>query len=107
MLAYLWPVGVAALTIWLIVAAVFRYSSLAALVAAVLAPVFAWFFALGAAISVAVVSILAVLVLILRTPDNIGRLLRGEESHISLSSRKSLTWRDAPSIRRSGWIGCA
>jgi acyl phosphate:glycerol-3-phosphate acyltransferase len=86
-LAYLWPVGLAALATWLIVAAVTRYSSLAAVVAAVLAPLFAWF-ASHRAMPVIVVAILAVLILI-RHAENIGRLLRGEESRIRLSSRKA------------------
>jgi acyl phosphate:glycerol-3-phosphate acyltransferase len=85
MLAYLWPVGVAALVVWLLVAAVTRYSSLAAVTASVLAPFAAWF-ASREALPVIVVLILAVLVLI-RHADNIRRLLRGEEGRINLSSR--------------------
>ena len=37
-----WPTGLAACATWLAVAAVFRYSSLAALVALAAAPVYAW-----------------------------------------------------------------
>lgn len=85
MLAYLWPVGVAALIVWLLVAIVTRYSSLAAVTASVLAPFAAWF-ASREALPVIVVLILAVLLLI-RHADNIRRLLRGEESRINLSSR--------------------
>src|SRR5579872_584600 len=43
LLAYAGLVGVAAALTWLVVAALTRYSSLAALTACVLAPVFAWF----------------------------------------------------------------
>jgi glycerol-3-phosphate acyltransferase PlsY len=85
LLAYLWPAGVLALVAWLIVAFVTRYSSLAAVVAAVVAPIVAWF-ASHRAMPTVVVMILAVLVLI-RHADNIGRLLRGEESRIRLSSK--------------------
>jgi acyl phosphate:glycerol-3-phosphate acyltransferase len=85
LLAYLWPVGVLALAAWLIVAAITRYSSLAAVVAAVVAPIVAWF-ASHRAMPVIVVLILAVLVLI-RHADNIGRLLRGEEGRIQLSRK--------------------
>jgi glycerol-3-phosphate acyltransferase PlsY len=87
LLAYLWPVGVLALLAWLIVAVVTRYSSLAAVAAAVVAPIVAWF-ASHQARPTLVVVILAVLVLI-RHADNIGRLLRGEESRIRLSSRQA------------------
>jgi acyl phosphate:glycerol-3-phosphate acyltransferase len=83
LLAYLWPVGVAALATWLIVAMVTRYSSLAAVVASLAAPVYAWF-ASHEVMPVIVVVILAVLVLI-RHSDNIGRLIRGEEGRIQLS----------------------
>jgi glycerol-3-phosphate acyltransferase PlsY len=87
LLAYLWPVGALALAIWLLVAVVTRYSSLAAVLAAVSAPIIAWFVS-HQAIPTTVVVILAVLVL-LRHADNIGRLLRGEESRIRLSSRQA------------------
>jgi glycerol-3-phosphate acyltransferase PlsY len=87
MLAYLWPVGLAALATWLIVAAATRYSSLAAVIASVVAPFVAWFVS-HRATPVFVAAILAVLILI-RHADNIGRLLRGEESRIQLSPRKA------------------
>jgi glycerol-3-phosphate acyltransferase PlsY len=82
LLAYLWPVGVAALATWLVVAIVTRYSSLAAVVASLAAPVYAWF-ASHEVMPVIVVLILAVLVLI-RHSDNIGRLIRGKEGRIQL-----------------------
>ncbi len=85
LLAYLWPVGAAALATWLIVAVVTRYSSLAAIVAAVVAPIVAWFVS-HQALPTAVVIVLAVLVLIRHT-DNIGRLLRGQEGRIQLSRK--------------------
>ncbi len=83
LLAYLWPVGVAALATWLVVVIVTRYSSLAAVVASLAAPVYAWF-ASHEVMPVIVVLILALLVLI-RHADNIGRLIRGEERRIQLS----------------------
>jgi acyl phosphate:glycerol-3-phosphate acyltransferase len=83
LLAYLWPVGLAALATWLVVAVVTRYSSLAAVVASLAAPIYAWFVS-HEAMPVIVVVILAVLVL-LRHTDNIGRLIRGEEGRIRLS----------------------
>ena len=83
LLAYFWPVGLAALATWLVVAIVTRYSSLAAIVAALAAPIYAWFAARDAT-PVIVVAILAVLVLV-RHSDNVGRLIRGEEGRIQLS----------------------
>src|SRR5262249_56013489 len=44
-LAIAWPVGVIACAVWLLVALVFRYSSLAALIAVAAAPIAAWFLA--------------------------------------------------------------
>ncbi len=44
LIALSWPLGVSLGITWLIIAMVFRYSSLAAILAALLAPVYAWFF---------------------------------------------------------------
>jgi glycerol-3-phosphate acyltransferase PlsY len=76
-----WPAGLAAGATWIAVAALFRYSSLAALAAAALAPLFvgfdlgwnapAFWLALG----------MAALIFI-RHRANIGRLLRGDEPRI-------------------------
>src|SRR5438132_2592081 len=44
LLAFDWRLGLVVLAVWVVVAAASRYSSLAALVAALLAPVAAWFF---------------------------------------------------------------
>jgi acyl phosphate:glycerol-3-phosphate acyltransferase len=84
LLAYAWPVGLLAIAAWLLVAFGTRYSSLAALVAAALAPVFAWLI-LGQTLPIAVVLILALLV-IARHAGNIARLARGEETKIRLGS---------------------
>lgn len=90
--------GLATLGTWLIVAFFFRYSSLAALSAAVFAPVYYW---LGDRIvwSASQAELLAVtlmcVVLIVRHADNILRLLRGEESKIG--TKKSATTSDADS----------
>ncbi|HVY99227.1 MAG TPA: glycerol-3-phosphate 1-O-acyltransferase PlsY [Dongiaceae bacterium] len=78
-LALAWPVGVLACLTWLAVAFVFRYSSLSALLAVALAPVYAiWlgspplvWFGIGVAILVWI-----------RHHENIRRLLKGEEPKI-------------------------
>ncbi|HEY1286866.1 MAG TPA: glycerol-3-phosphate 1-O-acyltransferase PlsY [Burkholderiales bacterium] len=72
--------GLVVLAVWIIVAAASRYSSLAALVAAVTAPVCAWFLGLDASV-VAVVTAIALL-LIWRHRENIARLAAGTESQL-------------------------
>lgn len=72
--------GLAVLGTWLLVAVVFRYSSLAALVAAVAAPIYAMLFhlRLELVLAVAVMSLL----LIWRHKTNIQNLLLGKEGRI-------------------------
>jgi glycerol-3-phosphate acyltransferase PlsY len=72
--------GAASCLAWLLVAAVFRYSSLAALVAVAAAPVISWFL-LADLQMVQLTGALAVLVW-LRHHENIRRLLSGQEPRI-------------------------
>jgi len=83
MLALSWQAGIVTIAVWLIVAAALRYSSLAALVAVALAPVFGWF--LGAPQIGAIAFILAVFVWA-KHASNIRRLISGQEGRINLSS---------------------
>jgi glycerol-3-phosphate acyltransferase PlsY len=85
-----WALGLATLVTWVLIAFFFRYSSLAALVAAVFAPVYyifgdglAWFFDGKVLLAVAVMSLL----LVYRHAQNIGRLVRGTESRFGSSKR--------------------
>jgi glycerol-3-phosphate acyltransferase PlsY len=78
LLALAWPVGLAVLLTWLAVAIATRYSSLAALVAAALGPLYAYFFAPGA---IATTVVLLVLI-VYRHKENIERLMAGTESKI-------------------------
>ncbi len=71
--------GIAALATWLLIAYLFRYSSLAALVTAGLVPIYG--FLLGATSYVPVLAVIS-LILIGRHHENIKRLLRKEESKI-------------------------
>ncbi len=79
LLAYAWPVGGIACAVWILIAALFRYSSLASIVAIGTAPAFA--FALTDTMFTVFTVLIAVLVL-LRHHANVRRLIRGEESRI-------------------------
>ncbi len=83
LLALAWPVGIAACLTWLAVALMFRYSSLAALVAFATSPVFAWWLADPQTMEFA--AFMAV-VIWLKHAANIRRLARGEETRIGKSS---------------------
>lgn len=77
--------GLATLLTWLIIAFFFRYSSLAALVAAVFAPFFQVFLFGPSRISLAVAAMSALL--IWRHRGNISKLLNGQESRIGEKKR--------------------
>jgi len=83
LLALALPLGLAACATWAAVAAVLRISSLSALVAAALAPLWAW--ALGYPQLVGLCVILAV-VIFLRHHENIRRILSGTEKRIGQKS---------------------
>lgn len=83
LLAYNLPIALATIATWLVVALLFRYSSLAALAAAVLAPLWACLFGPHATLPIAVVGVIALLVVV-RHVGNIARLMRGDESKIRL-----------------------
>ena len=75
-----WPVAAIAAVLWLLTAIIFHYSSLAALVAAVVSVALAGFVVdAPRAMAIAVIAILVVI----RHRDNIRRLLDGTESRIS------------------------
>lgn len=74
-----WPAALLFCIVWLVVAAVTRYSSLAALVASALTPVALWYFALP---SVAALLLLLTVLLWFMHRANIARLLNGSEGKI-------------------------
>ena len=74
-----WPIGAVACATWLLLALLFRYSSLAALIAVAAGAVAAWF-VLGTAGAI-VVTLLVPLVW-MRHHENIARLLAGTETRI-------------------------
>jgi glycerol-3-phosphate acyltransferase PlsY len=82
LLAAAWPVGLLAGATWIIMAFLFRISSLAALTAAALAPVFVFLPFVNRPPAIAYLALfMAVLIYVRHTP-NIRRLLKGEEPHI-------------------------
>jgi glycerol-3-phosphate acyltransferase PlsY len=81
LLALAWPVALLAALLWLAIALLFHYSSLAALVAALASAPLALLFAdRGSALVIAGIALLV----ILRHHSNIRRLIAGNESRISL-----------------------
>lgn len=79
LLALAWPVGLAACATWAVAAAIGRISSLSALVAAALSPI--WMLVLGYGSGTVLAIALAVLVFLRHRP-NIERLLNGTEPRI-------------------------
>jgi len=80
LLAAAWPVGLLAGATWLLMAAVFRISSLAALTAAVLAPIYV--LVLHRPHPIAVLAVVMAVLIFIRHEANIRRLLKGEEPKI-------------------------
>lgn len=85
LLAINWILGVATLVTWVLIAAFFRYSSLASLLAALFAPLYyilgdgvVWAMDKSVVLTTAVMS----LFLIWRHAENIGRLVKGNESKL-------------------------
>lgn len=79
LIALHWPLGLIACATWLVTALVSRISSLSALMAAALSPVFAW--ALGRTDLILVCLFMAALIFV-RHKANIARLMDGSEPRI-------------------------
>ncbi len=86
LLAAAWPLGLMAGAAWLIVAVLFRMSSLAALVAAVMAPLFALLplplMGLPASGPVLALSVATAVLIWIRHHENVARILKGTEPRI-------------------------
>lgn len=76
-LALSWPVALVAVGIWLVVAKLFKISSLAALIAATMTPAAGWY--LGMPEPQIYMLVILTLILIWRHRSNIQKLLRGSE----------------------------
>jgi glycerol-3-phosphate acyltransferase PlsY len=75
-----WPAAFMFCVVWLAVAALTRYSSLAALIASALTPFVIWYLGLP---SIAALFLLLTVLLWIMHRANIGRLLNGSEGKIS------------------------
>jgi glycerol-3-phosphate acyltransferase PlsY len=80
-----WTVGLLVIATWIVMALLFRYSSLAALIAAAAAPIYMWW--LRPEPAVIAVSLLMSVLLYWRHRSNIRNLLSGTEGRINLGSR--------------------
>ncbi len=78
-LALAWPVGLILAATWFCIAMITRYSSLAALLTALIAPVYAWYFTNE---TFALMTCFMSLLLIYRHAKNIRNLYNGKESKI-------------------------
>lgn len=93
LVAAAWPVGLLGCVTWLATAVIFRISSLAALVALVASPFYAyWLDGRELALLAAVLALLSVI----RHRANIGRLLRGEEPRIGRSKNPAASDKPEP-----------
>ena len=84
LLAIAWQVGLLAIATWLLTAAIFRFSSLAALIALLSSPVYAYLLTVE---KVFIMTTLLTLLGIARHHENIGRLISGKESKIRLVNK--------------------
>lgn len=84
-LAFAWPVGMAALIVWLIVTNTSRYVSLGSICALAITPLVAW---LRVDSTSAIILAIASGIAIYKHRDNIKRLRQGFEPKVSLGSKK-------------------
>lgn len=79
LLGLFWPAALLFCAVWLLIAFTTRYSSLSALIAALVTPAL---LAYLASPPLVIASVILSVLLILRHQSNIGRLIRGEETRI-------------------------
>jgi len=77
-----WPVSLAVLATWLMMSFVFRYSSLAAITAAILTPAYMFWFTTDGLLEYTLMAFVISALLIWRHRSNINNLLNGEEDKI-------------------------
>jgi glycerol-3-phosphate acyltransferase PlsY len=81
-------IGLACCATWLLTAATFRYSSLAALTAAILSPLYSW---LISNMETAILALAFAIIIVLRHRENIARLQQGTEPRIGGAKKLSDT----------------
>jgi acyl phosphate:glycerol-3-phosphate acyltransferase len=86
LLGLVWPAAIAFCAIWLVVAALTRYSSLAALTASAVSPLFLWWRGEGA--EAGLFAVLSILLWVMHR-GNIERLLHGREGKIGSGSQSA------------------
>jgi len=74
--------GLALVLTWLLSAATFRYSSLAAVLTALISPLYAWYFLPG--LPYLAMSVFIAAMLVWRHRSNISRMIAGQEDRIRL-----------------------
>jgi len=79
LLSLTWPIALCSLVTWIAIAAITRYSSLAALIACAIAPPLAWYFATP---QIAEFYVVMAVLIWSRHFSNIRRLIAGTESRI-------------------------
>ena len=87
LLAYAWSLALVAVLTWIAMALLFRYSSLAAVAAAVVAAAYAW---IAPPEGVAPLAVLVIaLIVIWRHRTNLSRLIHGAEDKIALGKKRA------------------
>lgn len=87
LLAMAWQVGLLAIATWLLTAAIFRFSSLAAIIALLASPVYAYLLTVE---KIFIMTALLALMGIARHRENIRRLIAGQESRIRLGKKDTV-----------------
>jgi acyl phosphate:glycerol-3-phosphate acyltransferase len=92
LIGLVWPAAICFCVVWLVVAALTRYSSLAALIASAVTPAFLWW--RGDVPAAPVFALLSALLWIMHR-GNVARLLRGREGKIGAKASPSPTTPEA------------
>ncbi len=84
-----WSIGLATIATWLTMAVLFRYSSLSALTAILLAPLYVWqLFPTTGSITLTAAMLLITIMLYWRHRSNIRNLLAGDEDRMNFTSKR-------------------
>lgn len=84
-LGYAWLVGLAIIATWLLVALLSRISSLSALTAFLLAPLYVWW--LAPSLEMILAAVIITLMLLWRHHDNIRKIIAGTESKMGVKAQ--------------------